>query len=58
MNLHLTEFQRSARPRGPFSLAIGGKIVTPIICYLGVLIFSLQQQCEVERRICVVRRDP
>ena len=32
MNLHLTELQRSARPRSPFSLAIAGKIVTPVIC--------------------------
>ena len=41
MNLHFAEFQRSARPRSPFRLAIAGKIVTPVICCLGVLIFSL-----------------
>ena len=42
IDLHLTEFQRTARARSPFRLAIVGKVVAPVICRLGILACSLQ----------------
>ena len=41
MDLHFTEFQRSACAGGPFRLAITGKIAAAVIRGLRVLIFSL-----------------
>jgi hypothetical protein len=58
IDLHLTEFQRSACPCSSFGLAIAGKIAAPVICSLDVLVLSLQQQCEVEHCISVVRGEP
>ena len=40
--LHLTEFQRSARPGSPFRLAIASEIARSIVCYLGMLVYSLK----------------
>jgi hypothetical protein len=41
IDLHLAEFQRSARPCSPFGLTITGEIATPVICSLGILVCSL-----------------
>jgi hypothetical protein len=44
IDLHLTEFQRTARPRSPFRLAIVGKVVAPVICRLGTVVYLTRQQ--------------
>lgn len=54
VRLHFAELQRASRSLRPFRLAVLREVAPPSFSGFCVLVITLEQECKVEHRICVV----
>src|SRR5262245_20687466 len=54
VRLHFAEFQRASRSLRPLRLAVLREVAPPSFSSFCVLVITLEQECKVEHRICIV----